>query len=158
MVKRSVTDSESGAFLSLWPLDLGSGMGTNSRFGSGMNIPDHIFDSSETIFWVKILKFFDADPDPGSGNLFYPRSGMKKNRIRDKHPRSVILVKRSWTEDKTCLLMTQQMRQNRRVLPLLSRGTQADSPGQTRPGRSISTSSFRSGTATRYFFSQFPYR
>ncbi len=32
-----------------------------------MNIPDHIFDSLETNFWVKILKFFDvnADPDPG---------------------------------------------------------------------------------------------
>ena len=47
-----------------------------------MNNPDHIFLSLETIFWVKILKFFDADPgwrqfgsgirdgkksDPGSG-------------------------------------------------------------------------------------------
>ncbi len=40
-----------------------------------MNIPDHISESLETIFWVKILKFFDADPgsameknsDPGSG-------------------------------------------------------------------------------------------
>jgi hypothetical protein len=37
--------------------------------------PDHIFESLETIFWVKIHKFFDADPgsgmeknsDPGSG-------------------------------------------------------------------------------------------
>ncbi len=32
-----------------------------------MNIPDHICESLETIFWVKILKFFDVDPDPGSG-------------------------------------------------------------------------------------------
>jgi hypothetical protein len=40
-----------------------------------MNIPDHISESLETIFWVKILKFFDADADPGSGNLFDPRSG-----------------------------------------------------------------------------------
>ncbi len=34
-----------------------------------MNILDHISESLETIFWVKILKFFDsdADPDPGSG-------------------------------------------------------------------------------------------
>jgi hypothetical protein len=31
-------------------------------FGSGMNISDHIFECLETIFWVKILKFFDADP------------------------------------------------------------------------------------------------
>ncbi len=29
-----------------------------------MNIPDHISESLETIFWVKI-KFCDADPDPG---------------------------------------------------------------------------------------------
>ncbi len=28
-----------------------------------MNIPDHIFESLETIFWVKILKLFDADPE-----------------------------------------------------------------------------------------------
>jgi hypothetical protein len=27
-----------------------------------MNNPDHISESLETIFWVKILKFFDADP------------------------------------------------------------------------------------------------
>jgi hypothetical protein len=31
-----------------------------------MNIPDHISESLETIFGVKTLKFFDADPDPGS--------------------------------------------------------------------------------------------
>jgi hypothetical protein len=37
-------------------------MGRNSASGSGMNNPDHIFLSLETIFWVKILKFFDADP------------------------------------------------------------------------------------------------
>jgi hypothetical protein len=28
-----------------------------------MSNPDHISESLETIFWVKILKFFDADPD-----------------------------------------------------------------------------------------------
>jgi hypothetical protein len=38
-----------------------------SRSGSGTNIPDHISKSLERIFWVKILKLFDADPDPGSG-------------------------------------------------------------------------------------------
>jgi hypothetical protein len=40
-----------------------------------MNVPDHISESLETIFWLKILKFFNADPgsviflalDPGSG-------------------------------------------------------------------------------------------
>jgi hypothetical protein len=38
-----------------------------------MNISDHIPESVETIFWVKILKFFEAEP--GSGNLFEPGSG-----------------------------------------------------------------------------------
>jgi hypothetical protein len=42
-----------------------------------MNNPDHISESLETIFWVKIPKFFD--PDPGSG--------MEKIRIRGKHAR-----------------------------------------------------------------------
>jgi hypothetical protein len=32
---------------------------------SVMNNPDHIFESLETIFWFKILKFFDADPGSG---------------------------------------------------------------------------------------------
>jgi hypothetical protein len=39
--------------------------------GSRMNNPDHISKSVETIFWAKILKFFDADP------------GWKKIRIRE---------------------------------------------------------------------------
>jgi hypothetical protein len=46
-------------------LDTGSGMGKKSGSGSGMNNPDHISESLETIFWVKILKFFDADPGSG---------------------------------------------------------------------------------------------
>jgi hypothetical protein len=44
---------------------------SGSRSGSGMNSPDHNSESSETIFWVIILKFFDADP------------GWKKNQILD---------------------------------------------------------------------------
>jgi hypothetical protein len=39
-------------------------MGRKSRSGSGMNTQDHISENLKTIFWVKILKFFD--PDPGS--------------------------------------------------------------------------------------------
>ncbi len=42
-------------------------MGKKSGFGSGMNNPDHISQSFETIFWVYILKFFDADPGSGDG-------------------------------------------------------------------------------------------
>jgi hypothetical protein len=66
----------------------GSGIGKKSRSGSGMNISDHIAESLETIFWVKILKFSDPDPgyeifltlDPGWKNF---GSGLEKNRIRD---------------------------------------------------------------------------
>jgi hypothetical protein len=62
-----------------------------------MNIPDHISFSLETMFWVKILKFFDADADPvpGSGDRFDLGSGMEKIRIRDKHPRSATLLPRA---------------------------------------------------------------
>jgi hypothetical protein len=35
------------------------------KSGSGMNNPDHISESLETIVWVKILKFFDADLGSG---------------------------------------------------------------------------------------------
>jgi hypothetical protein len=50
-------DPGSGAFLILG-LDSGSGiriirMGKKSRIGCGMNIPDHISESLEAIFWVK---------------------------------------------------------------------------------------------------------
>jgi hypothetical protein len=67
-----------GAFLTP-----GSGIreGQKSESGSGMNNPDHISESLETIFWAKILKFFDADPG----------SGMEKIRIQVKHPRSATL-------------------------------------------------------------------
>jgi hypothetical protein len=54
-------------------------MGKNSRSGSGMNITEHIFESLETIFWVKIFKFFDADPDPGSGVFLTLDPGWKNS-------------------------------------------------------------------------------
>jgi hypothetical protein len=38
-----------------------------------MNNPDNISESLKTIFWVKILKFFDAETG----------SGMERIRIRD---------------------------------------------------------------------------
>jgi hypothetical protein len=40
-------------------------MGKKSGSGSGMNNPDHIFESLETIFLAKIFNFFDADPGTG---------------------------------------------------------------------------------------------
>ncbi len=50
-----------------------------------MNIPDHISESLEPIFGLKIFKFFDADPG----------SGIEKfgSGIRDKHPGSATLCK-----------------------------------------------------------------
>jgi hypothetical protein len=47
-----------------------------------MKIPDHFSESLETIFGVKILKFFDADaaPYPGSGSLFDPGSGIRDGK------------------------------------------------------------------------------
>jgi hypothetical protein len=58
-----------------------------------MNILDHISESLETIVWVKILEFFDADPELGSRDLFYSGSGMEKVGIRDKHPGSATTVR-----------------------------------------------------------------
>jgi hypothetical protein len=55
-------------------------MGKKSGSGSGMNNQDHISESLETIFWVKILKFFDSDPVYGMEKVRI-RDG--KNRIRD---------------------------------------------------------------------------
>jgi hypothetical protein len=54
-----------GAFLTP-----GSGMGKETQDPdpetvSGMNNPDHISESLEPIFWVKILDFFDVDPGSG---------------------------------------------------------------------------------------------
>jgi hypothetical protein len=54
-------DSESNAFLT-------------PGSGSGMNNPDHISQSLETIFWVKIIL------------ILWCGSMMEKNWIRDKHP------------------------------------------------------------------------
>jgi hypothetical protein len=56
-----------------------------------MNNPDHISESLGTIFWVTILKFYDADPGSGMEKNSDPESGMKKIRIRDKHPVSATL-------------------------------------------------------------------
>ncbi len=83
-VANSVADPDPGFGALLTP---GSGILDTQKVkirSPGMNILDHISESLETIFWVKILQFFDADADPGSGNLFDPRSGMEKFRIRDK--------------------------------------------------------------------------
>jgi hypothetical protein len=65
-----------------------------------MNIPDHISESLETIFWVKntVLKVFDTDPDPGSEPLTMdPGSGMDQfgSKINIPEPQH-------WLEISTC--------------------------------------------------------
>jgi hypothetical protein len=55
----SVADPGSDAFLTP-----GSGMGKKSGSGSGMNNPDHISESLETIFGLKYLNFMRIR-DPG---------------------------------------------------------------------------------------------
>ncbi len=60
-------------------------MGKKSGSGSGMHNPDPISKSLETIFWVKILKFFVADPGWKNSD--------PESVIRDKHPGSATLKK-----------------------------------------------------------------
>jgi hypothetical protein len=59
-----------------------------------MNNPDHISRSLETIFWVKILKFVDADPGSSirDGKNLDPGWKFFLSGIRDKHPGSATLV------------------------------------------------------------------
>jgi hypothetical protein len=65
-------------------------MGKKSGSGSGMNNLDHNSESFETIFWVKILKFFYADlgwkifgSGIGDGKNSDPGSELEKIRIQD---------------------------------------------------------------------------
>jgi hypothetical protein len=65
-----------------WPLDPGSGMGKKQDpdpgSASGINIPEHISESLEKNFGLKILKFFDADPES-----FWPGSGIRDGKNSD---------------------------------------------------------------------------
>jgi hypothetical protein len=55
-----VSDPDPGSGALLTP---GSGMGTKSRSGSGMNIPEHISESLETVFWGKNTLIRIRDPE-----------------------------------------------------------------------------------------------
>jgi hypothetical protein len=59
-------------------MDPESGMIKKSGSGSMMNNPDHISGSLETIFWVKILKFFDVDPGSGMDKIWIQDAEWKK--------------------------------------------------------------------------------
>jgi hypothetical protein len=68
-------DPESGSFLTPgYEIDLGSGM-YKKRSGSGINKPNHISESLETIFVLRYLNSLMRIWDPGSR--------MEKIRIRD---------------------------------------------------------------------------
>jgi hypothetical protein len=58
----SVADSDPGSGAFLIP---GSGMGKKSGSGSGMNNPDHISESLETMFGLKYFNSFVRIRDPG---------------------------------------------------------------------------------------------
>jgi hypothetical protein len=69
-----------------------------------MNTLDHISESLETFFLpIKILKFFDADEEggSGSGNLF---GGMEKIWIQDKQCRDNARVSYPGSELSTHLI------------------------------------------------------
>jgi hypothetical protein len=78
--KFSVADPDPiRSFFDPYIRDLGW-VGNKSRSGSGIRIrdkhPGSYFLELRNNFWVRILKFFDVDADPRSGNLFYSGSGM----------------------------------------------------------------------------------
>jgi hypothetical protein len=55
-------DPGSGAFMIPDP-----GKNLDPDLGSGMKVQDHFSECQKHFFGLKILKFFDAIPDPGSG-------------------------------------------------------------------------------------------
>ncbi len=74
-----------------WPLDPGWVKIQDPNPGSGiggLNKPDHISKSSETIFWVKNTLMWIRIRGPES---FWPWIREGKIRIRDKHPGYVTL-------------------------------------------------------------------
>jgi hypothetical protein len=83
----SVANPGSGAFLIL---ESGIRYGYKSGSGSGMNNPDHISESLETISFVNCLNSLMRIRDPGWQKF---RSGMEKfgSGILEKHPGSASL-------------------------------------------------------------------
>ncbi len=57
-----------------------------------MNIQDNFSKSLETVLGLKILKFFDANPDPESFWSWIRDGKIQKSGIRIKHPGSGALL------------------------------------------------------------------
>jgi hypothetical protein len=93
----------------LWPQDPGSGMGKKSRSGSGMNILNHISESLETIFWDKILKFFEAEADTDPG-IFMTLDPGWTSRIRNTKCMTLHQHQSNMRSDLTCSLSVALMR------------------------------------------------
>jgi hypothetical protein len=67
-------------------------MEKNPKLVSWMNIPDLNFENLVSVFWVKILKFFDADP---KRDLRQPwiRDEKIGSGILDKYPGTATLYR-----------------------------------------------------------------
>ncbi len=78
--------------------------------GSMLNILDHFRLPRVTVFELKILKFFDVDPDPGSGIFLTLNQGSGipdgKIRIQDKHPGSATLARTLINTSRSKILIT----------------------------------------------------
>jgi hypothetical protein len=72
LAETSVADPDPGSSTFLTPR---SGMGKKSGSGSGMNNLDHISESLETIFWVKI-PYLNSLKRIRNGKSSDPRSGI----------------------------------------------------------------------------------
>ncbi len=90
-----IHDPGFGAFLTpvsgIWDPGWVKNQDPDPESGFGINIPDRVSASLETIFWIKIHKFFWCGSGSGIWNLFDPGSKMRdvkkfKSGIRDKHP------------------------------------------------------------------------
>ncbi len=104
-------EAESGirCFFNLCIRDPGCKKNPDPDPGSEIGIPDHITESLKTIFGLKILKFFNADPDPGSGIFLTldPGSGIfltlyPGSRIRNTGSKLRIVVKKTSHSESSC--------------------------------------------------------
>ncbi len=57
-----------------------------------MNIPAHFSESLEQFFWLKILKFFDADPESGIFSTPWIRDSGCEHSDPDKHSGSATIL------------------------------------------------------------------